>query len=441
VKSRIVVVLLVMGAVGVIALLALGAAVGDIAALALFLLVFGALLVGLVRLTSGLASRAIARWPVSIRWKIVVALASIGGLVFFSTVVNLQAMDYMHQELHEIQELGQAEPRLVLSAVDELERTQHGEFFELAPLIALAGALVALCLGAGIARSVLDAIRSMELGMSRIATGNFSEPIVVRNRDEFGALAGQINEAAQELENAQEASVAAERARALKERIAEVSLAQEEERRRIARELHDNLGPSLAAIVNRLRVSQSAVRTSPGEVEADLSDIAEGLTGHIQEIRELIHDLRPLALDQLGLVGALRQHVERFAREHGLQATCTSSGPLHLHPLTEMTVLRVVQEALSNIQQHAGATHVLVALHSASELLEVTVEDDGRGFDVSAQSAGNGSRGFGLLSMQERAELVGGTVCIASEPRRGCRVSLQIPLQKVPVGTHTNASR
>ena len=186
-----IVVVLILVVVGVVPLLAaLGVVAGEIALLVLSLGVFGALLAGFVKLTSGLVSRAIARWPVSIRWKIVVALASIGGLVFFSTVVNLQAMDYMHQELHEIQELGQAEPRLVLSAVDELERTQHGEFFELAPLIALAGALVALCLGAGIARSVLDAIRSMELGMSRIATGNFSEPIVVRNRDEFGALAG-----------------------------------------------------------------------------------------------------------------------------------------------------------------------------------------------------------------------------------------------------------
>jgi signal transduction histidine kinase len=350
-------------------------------------------------------------------------------------------MDYMHQQLHEIQELGQAEPRLVLRAVDELERTQHGAFFDLAPLIALAGALIALCLGAGIARSVLDAIRSMEQGMSRIAAGNFAEPIAVRNRDEFGALAGQINDAARELENAQKASVAAERARALKERIAEVSLAQEEERRRISRELHDDLGPSLAAIVNRLRVAQSTVRTSPGQVEADLGEIAEGLTGHIREIRELIHDLRPLALDQLGLAGALRQHVERFAREQGLQASFSSTGPLHLHPLTEMTVLRVVQEALSNVQQHAGAAHVQVGLRSVGGFLDVTVEDDGQGFDATEAPAGNGSRGLGLLSMQERAELVGGTVCITSEPRRGCRVTLQVPLQKVPNGIHTNPAR
>jgi signal transduction histidine kinase len=441
-RSRIVVAVLALGAGAVIAILAaLGVAVGGILAVALFLLVFGALLVGWVRLSSGLVSRVIARWPVSIRWKIVAALASIGGLVFFSTVVNFQAMDYMHQELHEIQELGLANPSLVLRAVDDLESTQHGAFFDLTPLFALAGALIALCLGAGIARSVLEAIRSMEQGMSRIAAGNFSEPIVVRNRDEFGALAGQINDAARELENAQEATVASERARALKERIAEVSLAQEEERRRISRELHDDLGPSLAAIVNRLRVARSAVRTSPGQVEADLGEIAEGLTGHIREIRELIHDLRPLALDQLGLAGALRQHVERFAREQGLQASFSSSGPCQSHPLTEMTVLRVAQEALSNVQQHAGAAHVQVGLRSAGGLLEVTVEDDGQGFDASAAAVGNGSRGFGLLSMQERAELVGGTVCITSEPRRGCRVTLQVPLQKVPDGIHTNPAR
>lgn len=441
-QSRILlaVLVLVMGGFAVI-LAGMGAAAGAIAAIALALAIFGALLVGFVKLTSGVASRAISRWGLSIRWKIVVGLSSIGVLVFFSTVVNLQAMDYMHQELHEIQELGESEPRLVLGAVDDLERAQHGAFFDLAPLIALVGALVALCFGAGLARSVLDAIRSMEQGMSRIAAGQFSVPIAVRNRDEFGNLAGQMNDAARELERARDASVAGERDRALKERTAEVALAQEEERRRISRELHDDLGPSLAAVVNRLRIARAAVRTAPAQVEADLIDIAEGLTGHIREIRELIYDLRPLALDQLGIVGALRQHVDRFGRENSLRISFRSSGSFHLVALTEMTVLRVVQEALSNVQQHAAATHVAVGLRSAGNLVEVTVEDDGQGFDVSAPSVGSGDHGFGLLSMHERAQLVGGTVSITSEPRRGCRVTLEVPQGEVPGGSNTNATR
>lgn len=422
-------------------LAAFGVAVGELAAIAVFLLVFTALLAGLVKLSSGPVSRIIARWPGSIRWKIVAALASIGGLVFFSTVVNFQAMDYMHQELHEIQDLGRAEPLRVLRAVDDLERTQHGAFFDLAPLIALAGALIALCLGAGIARSVMEAIRSMDQGMRRIAAGDFSQPITVRNRDEFGALAAQINNAARELEQSREATLATERDRALKERIAEVTLAQEEERRRISRELHDDLGPSLAAVVNRLRIARSIVRTSPERVEADLGEIADGLTGHIREIRDLIYDLRPLALDQLGLIGALRQHVERFGHEQGVRTSFSSSGSFRLDPLAEMTVLRVAQEALSNVQQHAEAAHAQVRLHPAGGLLELTVEDDGHGFDAAVVSAGNLSRGLGLLSMHERAELVGGTVCVTSERGGGCRVTLQIPLKEAPLGIRANPAR
>ena len=118
---------------------------------------------------------------------------------------------------------------------------------------------VALLLGFVLSWLVIDPVRQMGQGMRRIAAGNFSQPVHVENRDELGELAGRINQTAEELARLQEATVAEERARALQERIAQVTLAQEEERRRISRELHDGLGPSLAAVANRLRACRQIV--------------------------------------------------------------------------------------------------------------------------------------------------------------------------------------
>jgi signal transduction histidine kinase len=399
------------------------------------------LVVGFFKLASGPLSRMLSRARISIRWKVGLILSTIIALVVFVSVVNFQAMDYMHTEVHEIQELGQTEPFSVRGAVDDLERTSHGPIFDLAPFIALLGGILAVGLGVGMARSVLNAIRSMEQGMGRIAAGDFSQPIRLENRDELGALAERINRTADELATAHEATVLAERAQALQERITQVSLAQEEERRRISRELHDDLGPSLAAIVNRLRAAEPIVATDPGRVRGELADVAHRLTGHIQGIRELIYDLRPLTLDQLGLVGSLRQYVERFGQEHAIDASFMSAGDFTLNPLVEVTVLRVVQECLSNVQRHSSAARVEVVLAAVGNELQVHVTDDGTGFDPQAAAASSLGKGVGLLSMSERAELVDGNVAIESAEGAGCRVTLRIPIAEVGVGTHSHAAR
>ena len=102
------------------------------------------------------------------------------------------------------------------------------------------------------------------------------------------------------------------------------------------------------------------VRNDSERAEKELEEMADGLTGHVQEIRELIHDLRPLALDQLGLTGALSQHVDTFGQETGISATFSTSGDIALNPLGDVTVFRVVQECLVNVQKHADADQVEV---------------------------------------------------------------------------------
>ncbi len=299
---------------------------------------------------------------------------------------------------------------------------------------------VALLLGFVLSWLVVDPVRQMGQGMRRIAAGNFSEPVHVENRDELGELASRINQTAEELARLQEATVAEERARALQERIAQVTLAQEEERRRISRELHDGLGPSLAAVANRLRACRQIVRADSERAERELEEVADDLTGHIQEIRDLIHELRPLTLDQLGLIGALTQHVERFQQDTGISASFSAAGDIALNPLAEVTVYRVVQECLGNVQKHAAASGVDIRLQATDSGLEVTVKDDGRGFDPQAVASHTAKQGMGLMSMRERAELLGGSLSVQSSPGAGCQVVLQIPLEEGEVGTHPDSS-
>lgn len=398
----------------------------------LFLLIPLAVLYIGIRLTTGPLPRLVARIGISIRWKILAAIAILAAVSILATIINVAAMDYMHNHLHEIQDLWYTDPGRARLAVDSLNDTQHGPFFSLLPLLSFLAALLALGLGIAIAVSVIEPVRRMSQAMRRIASGDFSQPVQVENRDELAELADRINQTAIELAELHEATLAAERARALRERIAQVTLAQEEERRRISRELHDGLGPSLAAIANRLRACQQLVRADPQQAERELGEAARSLKGYVQDIRHLIYDLRPLALDQLGLAGALQQLLERFSKATGIQAYSGVTGVSSLDPVTEVTVFRVVQECLSNVQQHAGAVQVEVAVRAVEDGVEVSVRDNGLGFDASSPT--RFGVGVGLVSMRERAELVGGRLAVDSAPGKGCRVTLFVPSKVVQVG-------
>ena len=324
--------------------------------------------------------------------------------------------------------------------MDTLENTQHGPFYRLLPFLGILGVLGASAIGSSMARSVIEPIRRTGEGMRRIASGDFSEPVYVTNRDELGELAGRVNDTAKDLARLQEATLAEERARALRERIIQVTSAQEEERRRISRDLHDGLGPSLASIGNQLRVCQSLVDTDPHRAKSELDEIAIGMKGHVQEVRELIHDPRPLALDQLGLIGAIEQQVSRFGHESGIAASFSESGAVTLNPFAEVTVFRVVQECLTNTQKHANASEVAVRLQASGSGLRATIKDNGSGFDTANLSSASKEVGMGLLNMRERAELLGGSLAINSAPNEGCEIALVIPITEVPVGAYPSAT-
>jgi signal transduction histidine kinase len=202
-------------------------------------------------------------------------------------------------------------------------------------------------------------------------------------------------------------------------------MAQEEERRRIQRDLHDGLAPTLASMRTRIEGSLELARTIDPLLVSDLERLDELAAQAGADIRRLVYDLRPPVLDQLGLETALRQYVERFGREHGISVTFTMDGFTELPAASEVALFRIVQEALANIQKHAGASLVSVELLPTLDRVTLHISDDGCGLLAPVQP------GTGLASMRERAELSGGSLTINSTPEGGTQVTAMIPVRSM----------
>jgi signal transduction histidine kinase len=200
---------------------------------------------------------------------------------------------------------------------------------------------------------------------------------------------------------------------------ARLASAQEEERRRLTRELHDTVGHRLTQLREDLRGLDACA--DPVHL-ARLRDI----TDHIaDDTRRLAWELRPPALDELGLLPALRWLLESWSRSSGVAASLDAPGleRERLEPPLEVAIFRVVQEALTNVLKHARARSVQVLLARSPSQLLVLVEDDGAGFGAALPA-----RGMGLENMRARAALVGGALEIESAPGQGARVYLRVPL-------------
>jgi two-component system, NarL family, sensor kinase len=213
-------------------------------------------------------------------------------------------------------------------------------------------------------------------------------------------------------------------ARDLKESRGSAITAIEDERLRLRRDLHDGLGPTLTGVAFSADAARNQIRSAPERAEALLVSLRADTAGAIAEIRRLVEGLRPPALDELGLVGAVRQHAASLRTEGGQLIGTTVSVPEVLPDLpaaVEVAAYRIVVESLTNVARHAGASRAVVELVARDGSLHVLVTDDGR-------SAGAWAAGVGMSSMRERAEQVGGTLR-TSPGADGGRVEASIPLQ------------
>jgi signal transduction histidine kinase len=228
-----------------------------------------------------------------------------------------------------------------------------------------------------------------------------------------------------------------ERQREETQRLADMVIrAQEEERGRVARELHDEANQLLAALMTTVDTADAlagAGGDSPAlrETLARLRKLADTALGDLQRIAT---ELRPPALDEFGLLPALTRHVRDRVEGSGVRADVQIEGRRRRLPqAVELALYRIAQEALANVQKHARAGCVHVRLRFLSDAVRLDISDDGCGFDSSVAAPADASRiGLGLPGMRERASIVGGSVEVSSQLGGGTRVSARIPLQ--PVG-------
>ncbi len=208
--------------------------------------------------------------------------------------------------------------------------------------------------------------------------------------------------------------------------------AQEEERRRISRDLHDDINQRLAMLIVQAESLESSLPLSASDCSKELRSIQDRLTELSDDVRHLAYQFHPSILDDLGLTVALQRLVDECAARANLQGTFDVSPSPPTVPQPVATCLyRIAQESLANVMKHARANKVIVSLASTADAITLTVQDDGVGFDT--QQLANGHRGLGLISMAERLRLVRGTVTIDSIPHQGTRLSIKVPHAEVPV--------
>lgn len=203
--------------------------------------------------------------------------------------------------------------------------------------------------------------------------------------------------------------------------------AQEEERARLARELHDGAGQMLTSLLVNIKMLERQT-TSP-ELHHGLTALLDMVSETIEQVRDLSYGLRPATLEEFGLPVALQTLAEEMAAESGLQATChLEADDLLLPPGIDVMLYRIAQECLTNVVRHAQAEHVLIELVADNQAVTLRIEDDGRGFDPHQLTAVPGQRHLGLISMQERAAMASGALNVYTAPGQGTAVVVRIPL-------------
>jgi signal transduction histidine kinase len=223
--------------------------------------------------------------------------------------------------------------------------------------------------------------------------------------------------------------VAAERNRsgaALKQLTGRLLQAQEEERRRLARELHDGLNQQLAMLTVELGVLARQVPDDLARLRDEILNLRRRTEELSNDVRNMTHHLHPGALEHLGLVPALRSHCSDFSRHQHIQVRFTAEGEVgHIPREVALSLYRIAQEALRNVAKHSGAREAWVEIARRGHHLRLLVLDEGRGF---APSKTKGNLGLGLISIKERVQLIHGSLSVSSAPEHGTRIEVYVPI-------------
>lgn len=209
-----------------------------------------------------------------------------------------------------------------------------------------------------------------------------------------------------------------------------IILAQEEERKRISREIHDGPAQLLAHLVLRAEiVERMLVKQEFKMVQDEIVDLKRQVRSSLEEMRKVIFNLRPMALDDLGLIPTLRKHIQDFEEKTKIRAIFETRGKEHrLSSAMEAAIYRLIQEGLTNAAKHACPTYVLVEITYQAQLVKIVVQDNGQGFNLKLfEQKGKDYNHFGLIGMRERVELLEGRMEIESSEYQGTKIIIHIP--------------
>ncbi len=298
-------------------------------------------------------------------------------------------------------------------------------------LITLLVSLAATLLTARLTAFVTRPIRDLAVATGEIAKGNTESRVSVPSRDEIGQLADAFNNMADSLtvmnrdrENLLASLREKERLRGIL--LSKLLVAQENERRRISRELHDEASQALTSLIVSTRLLADS--TEDPKMKSLIQGIRDVAARIMADIRNLAVELRPPSLDDLGLTAAMERYVQNYQEHYGIETSFTSSlGSTVLDSQIALTLYRIMQEGLTNVARHARAAHVQIALEDLGGFVRLTISDDGQGISTEdSRKAREGNR-IGIYGMKERAELCGGSFRLVTD-RSGTAISVTIPL-------------
>jgi two-component system sensor histidine kinase DegS len=212
--------------------------------------------------------------------------------------------------------------------------------------------------------------------------------------------------------------------------IVRIIEAQEQERQRLVRQMHDGPAQSLTNLILQAEICERLFDNDSTRARSELGNLKNAVTSTFQKVRDFMFDLRPMMLDDLGLIPTLKRYITNFTEKSGIATNLTLTGnEQRFAPYREVAIFRVLQELLTNARLHAHATRIQVTLDIANDLARATVEDNGSGFDPKEVFAAQGPRKtIGLPTQRERIEMLGGKMLVESSAGRGTKVTVEMPL-------------
>lgn len=212
--------------------------------------------------------------------------------------------------------------------------------------------------------------------------------------------------------------------------------AQEEERKRVARDIHDGPAQLIANLVIKTELCEKLIDMDKEKAKEELVSLKGFLRSSLSDVRKIIYDLRPMSLDDLGLVPTLQRYISNYVEESGILVEFLVLGnPKPLKSVIELAAFRIIQEALTNIKKHSGASDAAIRVEFTNEQINILISDSGKGFDTGGlKTVKDEDSGYGLLSMKERVELLNGKFDLKSGIGKGTKIFVSLPLNIIEEG-------